>query len=38
MIRARMEELRAARQWIERQTMFWERVMSRLKADLEARP
>ncbi len=37
-IRARVEELRAARQWIERQTMFWERAMSRLKADLEGRP
>jgi DNA-binding transcriptional ArsR family regulator len=34
-IRARMEELRAARDWIERQTAFWERAMARLKADLE---
>jgi DNA-binding transcriptional ArsR family regulator len=34
-IRARMEELRAVRDWIERQTTFWERAMARLKADLE---
>ena len=37
-IRARVEELRGVRQWIERQTMFWERAMSRLKADFERRP
>jgi len=37
-IRARVEELRAARQWIERQTTFWERAMARLKADLEQKP
>jgi DNA-binding transcriptional ArsR family regulator len=35
-IRARMEELRAARDWIARQTAFWERAMARLKAHLEA--
>lgn len=35
-IRARVEELRAARDWIERQTAFWERALARLKADLEA--
>ncbi len=35
-IRARLDELRAARQWIERQTTFWERAMARLKADLES--
>jgi len=34
-ITARMDELRAARQWIERQTAFWERAMARLKDDLE---
>ena len=34
-IRARLDELRAARRWIERQTAFWERAMARLKADLE---
>jgi DNA-binding transcriptional ArsR family regulator len=37
-IRARVEVLRAARNWIARQTLFWERAMSRLKADLEGRP
>jgi DNA-binding transcriptional ArsR family regulator len=37
-IRARVEELRAARDWIARQTLFWERAMARLKADLEGRP
>ena len=36
--RARVDELRGARQWIERQTIFWERAMSRLKADLGGRP
>jgi DNA-binding transcriptional ArsR family regulator len=36
-IRARTSELRAARDWIARQTVFWERAMSRLKADLEER-
>ena len=36
-IRARVEELRAARDWIARQTLFWERAMARLKADLEGR-
>ena len=36
-IRARVDELRAARNWIERQTAFWQRAMARLKADLEAR-
>ncbi len=35
LIRARVDELRAARQWIERQTAFWERAMARLKTDLE---
>ena len=34
-IRARVEELRAARDWIDHQTAFWERAMARLKADLE---
>ena len=34
-IRARVDELRAPRQWIERQTAFWARAMARLKADLE---
>jgi hypothetical protein len=34
-IRARVEELRVARDWIERQTPFWARAVSRLKADLE---
>jgi DNA-binding transcriptional ArsR family regulator len=34
-IRARVEELRAARQWIDRQTAFWEGAMARLKATLE---
>ena len=34
-IRARVEALRAARDWIEHQTTFWERAMARLKADLE---
>ena len=34
-IRARLDELRGARKWIEQQTMFWERAMARLKADLE---
>jgi DNA-binding transcriptional ArsR family regulator len=34
-IRARVEQLRAARDWIEHQTIFWERAMARLKADLE---
>lgn len=34
-ITARMDKLTAARQWIERQTGFWERAMARLKADLE---
>jgi DNA-binding transcriptional ArsR family regulator len=36
-IRARIEELHAARAWIERQTTFWERAMARLKVDLETR-
>ncbi len=36
-IRARVGELRAARDWMARQTAFWERAMSRLKADLERR-
>jgi len=34
-IRAQLDELRAARKWIEQQTAFWERAMRRLKADLE---
>jgi DNA-binding transcriptional ArsR family regulator len=34
-IRARLDELRAARQWMDRQTAFWQRAMARLKADLE---
>jgi len=34
-IRARPEQLRAARQWIDRQTAFWSQAMARLKADLE---
>lgn len=34
-IRARVEDLRAARDWIDQQTAFWERAMARLKADLE---
>jgi DNA-binding transcriptional ArsR family regulator len=34
-IRGRVEELRAARAWIDRQTVFWERAMARLKADLD---
>ena len=34
-IRARLDELRAARQWIDRQTAFWERAMTQLKEDLE---
>jgi DNA-binding transcriptional ArsR family regulator len=34
-IRARLDELRAARKWIEHQTAFWERAMARLKSDLE---
>lgn len=34
-ITARVQELRAARQWIERQTTFWETAMARLKAELE---
>jgi hypothetical protein len=34
-IRARVDELRAARDWIERQTAFWERAMVRLEVDLE---
>jgi len=38
LIRARIDELRAVRRWIERQTAFWEKAMSRLKADLEGRP
>ncbi len=34
-ITARMDRLAAVRQWIERETAFWERAMARLKADLE---
>lgn len=36
-IRARVEDLRAARDWIDQQTAFWERAMARLKSDLETR-
>jgi DNA-binding transcriptional ArsR family regulator len=34
-IRADGRELERARKWIERQTVFWQRAMARLKADLE---
>jgi DNA-binding transcriptional ArsR family regulator len=34
-IRARLDQLRAARQWIDRQTAFWNKAMAQLKADLE---
>jgi DNA-binding transcriptional ArsR family regulator len=34
-IRARVDRLRGARDWIDRQTRFWEQAMARLKADLE---
>ncbi len=37
LITARMDRLTAARQWMDRQTTYWERAMARLKADLEAR-
>ena len=37
LIRARVEELRAARQWIDRQTAFWERAMDTLKDSFEER-
>jgi DNA-binding transcriptional ArsR family regulator len=35
---ARLDRLQAARQWIDRQTTFWERAMARLKSDLEGTP
>jgi DNA-binding transcriptional ArsR family regulator len=35
LIRARLDELGAARAWIDRHTAFWQRAMARLKADLE---
>lgn len=38
MIRARGDQLRAMRAWIDRQTTFWERALGRLKADLERMP
>jgi DNA-binding transcriptional ArsR family regulator len=38
LIRARADQLRAVRTWIDRQTMFWERALARLKADLERTP
>ena len=34
-IRARADQLRAIRAWIDRQTTFWERALARLKTDLE---
>lgn len=38
LIRARAEQLRAIRTWIDRQTAFWEPALGRLKADLERAP
>jgi DNA-binding transcriptional ArsR family regulator len=38
LIRARADQLRAMRAWIDRQTTFWERALGRLKADLEPLP
>jgi DNA-binding transcriptional ArsR family regulator len=38
LIRARADQLRAIRAWIDRQTTFWERALGRLKADLEQTP
>ena len=38
LIRARADQLRAIRAWIDRQTTFWERALNRLKADLERTP
>ena len=36
-IRAELKELERARRWIERQTVFWQRALAQLKADLEDR-
>ena len=35
LITARMDRLTQARQWMERQTAFWEKAMARLKTELE---
>lgn len=34
-ISARLDELRAARQWMDRQTAFWEQAMAKLKREME---
>lgn len=38
LIRARADQFRAMRAWIDRQTTFWERALVQLKADLERTP